>query len=803
MLRNCTSLVIVVTLAASIASAADYVDLGDVAVGGDGTGSAVDRSGLHIASGQLVDPNTSGGHTEGGPLFTAIDGTAGAVDFPLVDGVFIPDRTTQIRSDGATFDFPNTEGDNHDSIRNAASHFSKAESEVLPIELADQPGVYRRGLGMHTNAGITFDLNAVRDAGYEFNRFVGVAGINFNAIDNVYTDFTVWVLLDGEVQYQQSFRRGGLIVDAIVVPITESDGFLTVVTTDYNVSNSVDHAAIADVALLLTPPAACCIPGQECQVLLEPDCFALGGRWLEYEPNCAGNPCEPYTFYAPGESNGWDTSTLMADQLDGTYHYDIIGFADPSPAEALFDILAVEGDWNSKVHAAGNQWLILDPNGDNTLILDTNTYADGWSPDTNRVMVAYEPSTSWTAVGNWQSQVGGSDWDNANPNTAMTPAGGDTYSFQAVLAEGGYEYKAVVTGTWNGIGTNSRNVNADSLSFNVPAEGATAVMWVDVIDGAIRVDVLPHAACCIPGQGCQVLDEPDCLSQGGRWLESEPNCAGNPCEPYTFYAPGESNGWDGAALMADPVDGTYRYDIVGFVDPSPPTTNFDILSVEGDWGSKVHPEGNQWLILDPNGDNTLILDTRYPFDIWSPQTNRVQVAYEPSTSWTAVGNWQSQVGGSDWDNANPNTLMTLDSGSVYRFDTFLVPGDYEYKAVVTGTWDGIGLNSRNVNATSLPFNIQAGGGDATMWVDVIKGTVMVDIVPPCREPADSNCDGFVNNGDIDAFVVAMSTGESDWRQYLIDHGHNVCDYRCANDTNGDGFVNGGDIDPFILMLTTQ
>ncbi len=485
---------------AAIADAAlltvEQLDLGDIAAGGDGYGAATDGLGLHIATGQIVDPDTFGGATSGGPLFTATDGTGGAVDFPLVDGVFLPNGTTQIRTDGSTFDFPATDGNNWDAIRNAAAHYGFTTPELQPIQLADQPGVDRRGLGIHANAGITFDLEAIRNTGHYVNQFTGVAGINFTAVDGPYADFTVWVLLDGEVRYEQSFSWDGLTYEAFSVPIMESDEFLTIATTDFNAWFHTDQAAIADATLRKIDLASCCLPGQVCQVLDEATCIDQGGYWLPNVPNCDDNPCAAI-YYAPGEANAWDNTAPMIPQGDGTHHYEVVGFVDPSPATSLFDILSVAGDWGSTIYPFGFQWLTLDANGDNTLILDTNTYADGWMPETNRVKVAYEPATFWTAIGDWQSQIGGYDWDNANPNTAMTHEVDGIYYLDAALAPGDYEYQAVVTGTWDGIGTNSRNVNTDSLPFNVPGTGGVVNMWVDVIEGTIKVEVVPY--CMAPG----------------------------------------------------------------------------------------------------------------------------------------------------------------------------------------------------------------------------------------------------------------------------------------------------------------
>ncbi len=58
---------------------------------------------------------------------------------------------------------------------------------------------------------------------------------------------------------------------------------------------------------------------------------------------------------------------------------------------------------------------------------------------------------------------------------------------------------------------------------------------------------------------------------------------------------------------------------------------------------------------------------------------------------------------------------------------------------------------------------------------------------------DMNCDGWVNNGDIDAFVFAMSYPED----YPEAYPH--CDIMLG-DVNGDGWVNNGDIDVFIDLI---
>ncbi len=63
----------------------------------------------------------------------------------------------------------------------------------------------------------------------------------------------------------------------------------------------------------------------------------------------------------------------------------------------------------------------------------------------------------------------------------------------------------------------------------------------------------------------------------------------------------------------------------------------------------------------------------------------------------------------------------------------------------------------------------------------------------CGLTGDLNCDGLVNNGDIDAFVLALND------QLAYAAAYPDCDYLLA-DCNGDGQVNNGDIDPFVALL---
>jgi hypothetical protein len=61
-------------------------------------------------------------------------------------------------------------------------------------------------------------------------------------------------------------------------------------------------------------------------------------------------------------------------------------------------------------------------------------------------------------------------------------------------------------------------------------------------------------------------------------------------------------------------------------------------------------------------------------------------------------------------------------------------------------------------------------------------------------PGDLNCDGTINNFDIDPFVLALSDPAGYAAAYP------TCDINAA-DVNGDGAVNNFDFDPFVALIS--
>ena len=106
-------------------------------------------------------------------------------------------------------------------------------------------------------------------------------------------------------------------------------------------------------------------------------------------------------------------------------------------------------------------------------------------------------------------------------------------------------------------------------------------------------------------------------------------------------------------------------------------------------------------------------------------------------------------------------------------------------------FDGrIALNYLDIDAPEAIAGLSIGGGVPELFVEAdLAATVVCDTLTL----GDLNCDGVVNFGDIDPFVLAIT----DLTGYASAYAD--CDVLAA-DVNGDGLVNFGDIDGFVALL---
>jgi hypothetical protein len=213
-------------------SAPRSIDVVDLICGGDGT--------TGLRSGAIDQRTGNSGRLE--PVF-AIDTSNPdyhpVPNLPIVDGCFVPNGNITIDSDAHTFNFGTTSGTSFYQIRAGGSIPWERKGETFTAVLG---GVdySQSGHGfflLHPNAGITFDLAALRrlHPGLKLGDFRSVVG---NTCTSPFANepARILVLVDGRERFSlpQLWRKQKPI--DIDVPLHDSERFLTVVTTDNGIS---------------------------------------------------------------------------------------------------------------------------------------------------------------------------------------------------------------------------------------------------------------------------------------------------------------------------------------------------------------------------------------------------------------------------------------------------------------------------------------------------------------------------------------------------------------------------------------
>ena len=208
----------------------------------------------------------------------------------------------------------------------------------------------------------------------------------------------------------------------------------------------------------------------------------------------------PSPWCVTGSFQGWDNASHPLYD-DGT-HGDLI--PDDGIFSAEYAIATADryewkavtcGDW-STTYPAANSWLYTTV-ADQVVrfSLDTNTYSDGWLPNTNIVNVNDDVGASFTAVGDFNG------WNNADPATAMTDLGyGRYYLAHTIPAVGTYHGKVTRTGTWDAYGADGRSTDAWNIELTTTAPNQTVYFLLDVANGKLQI-ITPIS----PGQDNYVM----------------------------------------------------------------------------------------------------------------------------------------------------------------------------------------------------------------------------------------------------------------------------------------------------------
>lgn len=215
-----------------------------------------------------------------------------------------------------------------------------------------------------------------------------------------------------------------------------------------------------------------------------------------------------------------------------------------------------------------------------------------------------------------------------------------------------------------------------------------------------------------------------------------------------------------APLMNDLTGGFFDLSLTGL---APKTRyQFKILDDEGTsppaFGDPEVPDNgpgspNVWFVSNGAGEVTLNLDRNGdPNDGFQRADDRITASTDSDPNvfvgFFATGNWESELGGSDFSGNDPNFALSNAGGNLWTID-FSVPvtGTYEIKA--TGDigsggdfayqW---GTNGRLSDSANLAFSVTDPNQVFTFSLDLDKGAIAID--SGGFLPGDTNNDGVVD-----------------------------------------------------------
>jgi len=249
------------------------LNLADVVGGGNGFGSGKKGRGVDPRTGLAQDSSL-------GNLNNVQPGFYAASKHPLIDGVFVPaEHRTQISSTGLfTTQLTAHSGNAWDAIRHGpvTSQFSTTLGGV------DYQSAGHSMIGLHANAGLTFDLKAIREQWFSAASTAAAADASSAPADDQTQDqgasgssdampltFTTvagyggrqqhpsaeyWVLLDGQLQAHGKIGRDD--ANAVQVSVPASAQFLTLISTDGGDGYGHDQISFGDPVLFAQKPAS-------------------------------------------------------------------------------------------------------------------------------------------------------------------------------------------------------------------------------------------------------------------------------------------------------------------------------------------------------------------------------------------------------------------------------------------------------------------------------------------------------------------------------------------------------------------
>jgi hypothetical protein len=228
------------------------LDLADIVGGGSGLGTGQRHTCINPATGEVY-ARYRHEQRQGGKGYVSVPSLS------MVDGVFVPlgsGGSMTISSSGHRYAFPPAQGGEwwveiaHGGIANLDDPYP------APLTLGDQ--VFGQGnhpaLLMHANAGITFDLDAVRESldGTRIAGFTAYCGVSNRERETGDPASEFYVLVDGEPRFHREITMRTRPIPTVRIPLGSEDRFLTLACLAGE-ENVGDWSFFGDAALELEP----------------------------------------------------------------------------------------------------------------------------------------------------------------------------------------------------------------------------------------------------------------------------------------------------------------------------------------------------------------------------------------------------------------------------------------------------------------------------------------------------------------------------------------------------------------------
>jgi hypothetical protein len=209
------------------------VNLADIAGGGNGRGTGTLDRGIDSGTGQAFKgPATT-------IRLTRRNAFQPSSPFRGIDGVFVPNGASGpvvISSTGLIFsECPRTMGSYYGGPANSGKLFDIPSRQTYTARLN---GISfgtsaHPALTLHPNAGITFDLDQIRqdNPSTQIDRFTAVCGIPKDLPQAQFSSADAWVLLDGVVRLHSHYPVDRYIIEKVDIPLPAQARFLTLVAT--------------------------------------------------------------------------------------------------------------------------------------------------------------------------------------------------------------------------------------------------------------------------------------------------------------------------------------------------------------------------------------------------------------------------------------------------------------------------------------------------------------------------------------------------------------------------------------------